>query len=139
MRTYYLTTESIRTFYKFRAGNVNSVTLLNKFTVSYKDIQMTTCILTLQFTCMELWRQDYLLGSMAAVVNLSKCNTYLAILLVWCMSGAPRVFVSNTCAHVELIRSGVLRVFDGKRVPMMSYSCGAPCEVERVLVMSLLV
>ena len=32
--TYYYTMESICTFYKFRAGNVNSVTLSNKFTVS---------------------------------------------------------------------------------------------------------
>ena len=47
VRVYYYTTESIRTFYKFRADNVNSVTLLNKFMVSYGDIQMTTCILTL--------------------------------------------------------------------------------------------
>ena len=29
------------TLYRFRAGNVNSVTLSNKFTVSYGDIQMT--------------------------------------------------------------------------------------------------
>ena len=34
-------------FYRFRAGNVNSVTLSNKFIVSYGDIQMTMCILTL--------------------------------------------------------------------------------------------
>ena len=47
MRTYYYTMESIRTFYKFRAGNVNSVTLTNKFMASYRDIEMTTCILML--------------------------------------------------------------------------------------------
>ena len=40
--TYYYTKESI----PFR-GNVNSVTLTNKLTVGYGDIQMTTCILTL--------------------------------------------------------------------------------------------
>ena len=53
---------------------------------------------------LEHWRQDYSLGSMATVVDLSKSNTYLAILLVWCMSGAPRVFDSKTCTRVELIR-----------------------------------
>ena len=47
VRSYYYTTESIRTFYKFRDGNVSSVTLSNKFMVSYEDIQMTMCILTL--------------------------------------------------------------------------------------------
>ena len=41
---------------------------------------------------------------MATVVNLSKGNTYLAILLVWYMSGAPRVFDSKMCACGELIR-----------------------------------
>ena len=52
---------------------------------------------------LERWRQDYLLGYMATVVVLSKGNNYLAILLVWCMSGAPHVFNSKTCACVELI------------------------------------
>ena len=52
---------------------------------------------------LECWKQDYLLGSMATVVDLSKGNTYLAILFVWCMSGTPRVFDSKTCTRVELI------------------------------------
>ena len=53
---------------------------------------------------LERWRQDYLLGSMATVVYLSKDNTYLAHLLVWYMSGVPRVFDSKTYARVEFIR-----------------------------------
>ena len=52
---------------------------------------------------LERWRQDYSLGSMATVVYLSKGSTYLALLLVWCMSGAQRVFDSKTCARVEFI------------------------------------
>ena len=52
---------------------------------------------------LERWRQDYSLSSMATIVDLSKGNIYLAILLVWCMSAAPHVFDSKTCAHVELI------------------------------------
>ena len=53
------------TFYRFRAGNIKGVTLSNKFTVSYGDIQMTTCILT-------LWNleRDFLLSSMDTVVGL---------------------------------------------------------------------
>ena len=43
MRTYYYTTESICTFYKFITGNVNSVTLSNtKFMVSYVCTYGTT-------------------------------------------------------------------------------------------------
>ena len=45
---------------------------------------------------------------MATVVDLSKGNTYLAILFVRCMSGAPHVF-------------------DGKRAPVMR---GAPRVVD---------
>ena len=41
---------------------------------------------------------------MVTIVDLSKGNTYLAILLVWCMSGVPRVFDSKMCSRVELIR-----------------------------------
>ena len=52
---------------------------------------------------LEHWKQYYLLGSKATVVDLSKGNTYLAILLVWCMSGAPHVFDSKTYARVKLI------------------------------------
>ena len=52
---------------------------------------------------LERWRQDCSLDSMATVVDLSKGNTYLAILLVCCISGTPRVFDSKTCARVELI------------------------------------
>ena len=39
---------------------------------------MTMCILTLSFTCsvLRIWKQDFLLSSMATVVNLSKSNTY---------------------------------------------------------------
>ena len=48
---------------------------------------------------------------MATVVNLSKGNTYLASLFMWCMSGAPPVF-------------------DGKHAPMTSYSYGAPRVVD---------
>ena len=40
---------------------------------------------------LERWRQDYLLGSLATVVDLRKGNTYLAILFMWWMSGAPRI------------------------------------------------
>ena len=82
---------------------------------------------------LERWRQDHSLGSMATVVDLSKGNTYLAILLVWCMSGTPHVFDSKTCARVELIRvvhSGAPCVFDGKRALVMSYSCGAPRVID---------
>ena len=43
-----------------------TVTLSNKVTVSYRDIQMTTCILTFQFT----WSARD--SSMATVVDLSK-------------------------------------------------------------------
>ena len=66
---------------------------------------------------------------MTTVVDLSKGNTYLAILLVWCMS----VFDSKTCAHVEPIRGEcmVCHVFlIVKHVPMMSYSCGTPHVVD---------
>ena len=59
---------------------------------------------------LERWRQDYLLGSMATVVDLSEGNAYLAIILVWCMSGAPRVLDSKTCPCVKLIRV-VLHVY----------------------------
>ena len=33
------------------------------------------------------------------VVNLSKGNTYLTSLFVWCMSGALRVFDGKTCVY----------------------------------------
>ena len=57
--TYYYTTESIRTFYKFRAGNVNC------------------------YTGGHL-KQDNLLSSMATVVDLSKGNTYVSGLVNSC-------------------------------------------------------
>ena len=41
---------------------------------------------------------------MATVIDLSKCNTYLASLFVWCMSSALRVFDGKTCTRDELIR-----------------------------------
>ena len=48
MRTYVLLHHGEYTFYRFIAANVNSVsTLSKKFTVSYGDMQMTTCILRL--------------------------------------------------------------------------------------------
>ena len=53
---------------------------------------------------LECWRQDYSLGSMGTVVDLSNGNTYLAILLGWCISGAPHIFDSKTCTRVKLIR-----------------------------------
>ena len=64
------------------------------------------CILTLLFTWspLRIWREDFSLSIMATVVNLSKNNTYLASLFVWCISGAPCVFHGKTCAHDELIR-----------------------------------
>ena len=41
---------------------------------------------------LECWREEFSLSSMATVVDLSKGNTYLASLFVWCMSGVPHVF-----------------------------------------------
>ena len=43
------------TFYRLR-GNVNSVTLLNKFMVSYGDIQMAMCILRITWSTLRIWR-----------------------------------------------------------------------------------
>ena len=54
-----------------------TVQLLNKFMVSYGDIQMTTCIITL-LVHLEHYREDFLLSSIATVVDLSKGNTYLS-------------------------------------------------------------
>ena len=65
-----------------------TVTLSNKFTVSYTDNHMYSNTLV----HLERWREDFLLSSMATIVDLSKGNTYLASLFVWCMSGAPCVF-----------------------------------------------
>ena len=105
VRTYYRE----HTFYRFRAGNVNNYTLSNKFRVSYGDIQMTTCILTLTFTwsTLRIWREDFSLNSIATVVYLSKGNSYKLLVLmtslfVWCMYDVPRVFVDKTCVCDEL-------------------------------------
>ena len=49
---------------------------------------------------LRIWREDFLLSSMATVVDLSKGNTDLASLF---MSGAPHVFDGKTCAHDEVI------------------------------------
>ena len=64
-----------------------TVTHSNKFTVSYGDIRTDDHMYFNTLVFLECWRQDYLSGSVAIVVNLSKGITYLAILLVWCMSG----------------------------------------------------
>ena len=46
---------------------------------------------------------------MTTVVDLSKGNSYkllvlITSLLVWCMSGVPRVFDGKTCTRDDLIR-----------------------------------
>ena len=48
---------------------------------------------------LEHWRKNFLLSSMAIIIDLSKGNTYLASFFVWCMSGTPRVF-DGKCALV---------------------------------------
>ena len=53
---------------------------------------------------LEHWRQDYSLSTMATVVDLSKGNTYQAILFMWCKSCASCVFHGKTCTHDKLIR-----------------------------------
>ena len=58
---------------------------------------------SVQLECLRIWREDFSLSSMAAVVvDLSKGITYLASLFMWCMSGVPRVFDGKMCAHDEL-------------------------------------
>ena len=58
-----------------------TVTLSNKFTESYGYTDDHVYSNTLVH--LVRWRQDYLLGSMGTVVDLSKGNTYLATLLLW--------------------------------------------------------
>ena len=94
----------ICTFYNFRAGNINSLTLLNEFTVTYRDntddhMYSNTLIHLELFK--SLWRG--FLCSMVTVVDLINGNSYLVSLFMWCMSGTPRVFDGKTCAHDKLI------------------------------------
>ena len=42
---------------------------------------------------LEHWSEDFLLSSMATLIDLSKGNTYLASLFMWYMFGVPRVYV----------------------------------------------
>ena len=60
---------------------------------------------------LERWREEFSLSSMATVVDLSKGNTYLASLFVWCM------IVKHALVTILFMwcMSGVPRVFDGKR------------------------
>ena len=57
---------------------------------------------------LRIWREDFLLSSMATVVDLSKGNLYKLLVLVmslfvWCMSGALHVFDDKTYTRDELI------------------------------------
>ena len=60
---------------------------------------MTTCTYSKTLVHLECWREDFSLSSMATVVDLSKGNTYLASLFMWCMFGTPCVFDVKMCAH----------------------------------------
>ena len=75
MHAYLLLHHGKHTFYRIRAGNVNSVKLLNTFTVSYGDdnVYSNTLVHLERFNNME---RGFSLSSMATVVNLSKSNTY---------------------------------------------------------------
>ena len=65
---------------------MSTVTLLNKFTVSYGDIRTDYYVYSNTLVVhLEYWREEFWLSSMATVVDLSKGNTYLASLFVWCM------------------------------------------------------
>ena len=57
---------------------------------------------------LRIWREDFLLSSMATVVDLSKGNLYKLLVLVmslfvWCMSGALHVFDDKMYTRDELI------------------------------------
>ena len=79
---------------------------------------------------LECWREEFSLSSMATVVDLSKGNTYLASLFLWCM------MVKH--AHMTILfvwcMSSAPRVFDGKRALVMGFFNGAP----RVLMVNLM-
>ena len=72
MYAYLLLHQGEHTFYRFRG--VNSVTLSNKFTMSYGDTQMV-----FTWSALRIWREDFLLSTMATVVDLSNSNTYHAV------------------------------------------------------------
>ena len=63
---------------------------------------MTTCYSN-TLVHLECYRQDYLLSSMATVVDLNKGNTSPASLFVWCMSGSPQAFQDKMCTCDKLL------------------------------------